>query len=235
MEAGLKSGFHECWKSMAGFADDDFDKPSVLNVWDFRKKDQVIEEGKYFMDDLTDDDIGETARKKSGMTRTERQHIQIQKALDKDNTMELRVDELRREMDSWKYPLHMIDFETTAVAIPFHKNMRPYEGSAFQFSHHTIDQHGNIAHKGQFLNVDQGKFPNFEFVRALKKELDQDQGTIFRYAAHENTYLNIIYTQLIEASAKEVPDRDQLCEWIRKITHSTGRQAEEWEGTRNHG
>jgi hypothetical protein len=229
---GKKDGFCECWKAMAGFKDKDFLKPSVLDVWDFRKKDQVIEEGKYFMNDLTDDDIGNSNPKKSGMTRTERQRIQIQKAVDGDNTMDLRVDELRREMDSWKFPLHMIDFETTAIAIPFHKNMHPYEGTAFQYSHHTIDIKGNIRHAGQYLNVEQGKFPNFEFVRALKKELDQDDGTIFRYAAHENTYLNIIYTQLLEVPKKEVPDKDELCTWIQTITHSTDRQADEWEGDR---
>ena len=232
LATGLRSGFRECWKSMAEFADDDFDRPSVLNVWDFRKKDQVIGDRKYFMKELTDDDIGNTAQKKSGMTRTERQHIQIQKAVENDNTMDLRVDELKDEMASWKYPLHMIDFETTAVAIPFHKNMKPYDGAAFQFSHHTIDSHGNIKHAGQYLNVERGRFPNFEFVRALKKELDQDDGTVFRYAAHENTYLNIIYAQLKEASVQEVPDKDELCAWIRTITHSTDRQADEWEGTR---
>jgi len=229
---GLKSGFRECWKSMAEFADDDFDEPSILDIWDFRKKDQVIGDGKYFMKDIEDSDIGDTVHKKSGMTRTERQLIQIQKAVEGDNTMDLRVAELRREMESWRFPLHMIDFETTAVAIPFHRNMRPYEGVAFQFSHHTIDQHGNIAHKGQYLNVERGRFPNFDFVRALKKELDQDEGTIFRYAAHENTYLNIIYSQLKEASVQEVPDKDELCDWIKTITHSTDRQADEWEGDR---
>ncbi|HPT72425.1 MAG TPA: DUF2779 domain-containing protein [Candidatus Cloacimonadota bacterium] len=232
LATGVRSGFQECWKSMAEFADDDFNKPSILDVWDFRKKDQVIGDGKYFMKDLDDSDIGHTAPKKSGMSRTERQFIQIQKAIEGDNTMDLRIDELRREMESWRYPLHMIDFETTAVAIPFHRNMRPYDGIAFQFSHHIIDSQGNIKHAGQYLNVERGRFPNFEFVRALKKELDQDEGTIFRYAAHENTYLNIIYTQLREVSATEVPDKDELCNWIRTITNSTDRQADEWEGSR---
>ena len=66
-----------------------------------------------------------------------RQQIQIQKAVDGDDSMDLRIDELK-EIDSWKFPLHMIDFETTAVAIPFHRNMRPYEGTAFQFLHNRL-------------------------------------------------------------------------------------------------
>ncbi|MCX6244636.1 MAG: DUF2779 domain-containing protein [Bacteroidetes bacterium] len=232
LKAGFKSGFRECWKLMAGFADADFEKPLVLDLWDYKCKDRVIEEGKYFMDDLSDDDIGNSKPKKSGMTRTERQRIQIQKAVDKDDTMDLRVGELKDEMDSWRFPLHFIDFETTAVAIPFHSNMRPYDGIAFQFSHHTVDKKGKIKHEGEYLNVGRGRFPNFEFVRALKKELDRDNGTIFRYAAHENTYLNIIYRQLQEASVNDVPDRAELCDWIRTITHNSGSVAEQWEGER---
>lgn len=229
---GKTDGFQECWKAKAGFTDSDFEKPSMMNIWDFRKKDQMIEDGKYFMSDITSDDIGETAQKKSGMSRTERQTIQIEKAVSGDNTMVLLDEELKREMKQWKYPLHFIDFETTAVAIPFHANMRPYEGIAFQFSHHTVDDQGNIAHVGQYLNVEPGKFPNFEFVRALKRELDQDNGTIFRYAAHENSYLNMIYAQLKEATIEQVPDKEVLCDWIKTITVSTGSQAEQWDGER---
>lgn len=231
--AGYKSGFHECWKQAAGFTEKDFEKPSVLDLWDFKRKDQAIVEGKYFMQDLTDEDIGESRSTGPGMTRTERQSIQIKKAIDRDDTMDLRKDELREEMDSWKYPLHFIDFETTAVALPFHKNMSPYEGIAFQFSHHTVDEHGNIKHAGEYINTKQGFFPNFEFVRKLKEQLKQDEGTIFRYATHENTYLNIIYTQLQEALINEVPDKEELCDWIKSITHSSSSQAEEWEGPRN--
>ena len=77
-----------------------------------------------------------------------------------------------------------------------------------------------------------GKFPNFEFVRALKKELEQDNGTIFRYASHENSYLNMIYTQLKESTVERVPDKEVLCDWIKTITVSTGSQAEQWEGER---
>jgi hypothetical protein len=233
LKAGMKSGYHECWHSMAEFTDHDFSKPSVLDLWDFRKKDQSIQGGKYFLEDLDSDDIGDAKSKKSGMTRTERQRIQIQKAVENDNSMVLMVDELKVEMDSWKFPLHFIDFETTAVAIPFHINMRPYEGIAFQFSHHTIDKFGNIKHAGQYLNVERGKFPNFDFVRALKHELDQDGGTVFRYAAHENSYLIMIYVQLKEAPVSEIPDKDELCTWIRTITHSTEKQTKKWVGDRN--
>jgi len=50
-----------------------------------------------------------------------------------DNVNECRQYLLKIFED--KYPYHFIDFETSTVAIPFHKGMRPYEPVAFQFSH----------------------------------------------------------------------------------------------------
>ena len=122
-------------------------------------------------------------------------------------------------MDKWEYPLHMIDFETSAVALPFYEGMRPYESIAFQFSHHIIrktDTGYTIEHAGQFINVEKGHFPNFDFLRALKAELDKDNGSVFRYAAHENTILNHIARQLVESSE---PDKDELIAFIESITH----------------
>jgi hypothetical protein len=130
-------------------------------------------------------------------------------------------ENLRREMSSWVYPLHFIDFETSIVAIPFNRGRRPYEGIAFQYSHHVVYEDGTIIHCGQYLNAEPGVFPNYDFIRNLKRELEKDQGSIFRYAHHENTYLNLIYRQLIE-DPNHIPDRHQLCRFIRSITHNNG-------------
>ena len=106
--------------------------------------------------------------------------MQIEKCQCEDDEVYLERDGLQREMDSWVYPLHFIDFETTMVAIPFHAGRRPYEQLAFQFSHHTVQQDGTVAHAGEYLNVEQGAFPNYEFVRKLKAQLEHDNGSIFR-------------------------------------------------------
>ena len=135
-------------------------------------------------------------------------------------------------MNSWTYPLHFIDFETSTVAIPFKKNRRPYEGIAFQYSHHTVDESGFIEHKGEYINCEQGAFPNYDFLRNLKKELETDNGTIFRYHNHENTYLNLIYLQLLE-DKDLIEDREELCNFIRHITRSTGDAIDPWMGGRS--
>jgi len=232
-KSGLKSGFKACWKEQLGFADSDFNKPAMLDIWSFRRKDDMIEESKIFMEDITKDDLRYDIGSGNGMSRTERQWLQIQKAVSNDPTPEIDKEGLKAEMLAWKYPLHFIDFETTAVAIPFHKGMRPYEGIAFQYSHHIAYADGRIEHVGEYLNTKKGEFPNFEFVRHLKAELDQDEGTIFRYHNHENTYLNMIYRQLVKADENDVKDKNELMDWIKTITHSTNASAESWAGERD--
>ena len=232
-QAGLKSGFKECWKEQAGFMDSDFGKPLVMDLWNFRGKDKMIEQGKYFMVDLTKEDIKYNLDTERGMSTTERQWLQIEKAVNNDTEPEIDIEGLQAEIKTWNYPLHFIDFETTAMAIPFHKGMRPYEGIAFQYSHHIVYDNGTIEHKGEYLNTHKGKFPNFEFVRHLRAELEQDDGSIFRYHNHENTFLNMIYQQLNETDKGDVPDKIELMEWIKTITHSTAKSAEQWCGERD--
>lgn len=137
---------------------------------------------------------------------------------------------LEQEMQNCRYPLHFIDFETSAVAIPFNKGRRPYEQIAFQFSHHTLDEKKVIRHAGQWINTQVGQFPNFEFIRALKAELSKDDGSIFRYADHENNILNASYEQL---TASEEPDKESLKYWIRTVSKSKSKSPEKWEGDRN--
>lgn len=204
----LKNGFCECWRHCfnAGF---DFSRDTVLNLWNFRKADNFIAAGTIYLSDLEEADVVA----KGGDTQT-RQWLQVQKVKDNDETPWLDRDGLADAMAEWEYPLHFIDFETSMAALPFNRGRHPYEQTAFQFSHHIMHADGRVMHAGQWL-AEAGYFPNFDFVRALKRELDKDNGTIFRYAAHENTVLNQIYDQL-EKSPE--PDKDELMAWIKTIT-----------------
>ena len=229
-------GYKECWKNKetAGFDDSDFDKPLVKDLWGQHiKRDPWVKAGIYKMKDITEEQLARHADKKSGpgLDHKERKWLQIAMMTDNQEVLSdfasdicegvyLDIDGLKAEMAKWKYPLHMIDFETTAVALPYYEGMRPYEQVAFQFSHHIIEEGGEggytIRHEGQYLNQDVTKFPNFEFVRALREQLGHDEGTIFRYSPHENSILRAIYKQLEESN--EV-DKQALMEFIDSITH----------------
>lgn len=218
--AGKKSGFKECWREALNFSDADFQTPSVMDIWNFRSKQEFLDSGRFFMRDLSESDFD--TDKQTGA----RQWMQVQKTLAADLEPWIDVDGLRREMSQWTWPLHFIDFETSAVALPFTKGRRPYEVVAFQFSHHLAREDGRVEHTGEFINIEPGTFPNFEFVRALKAELSKDNGTIFRYAHHENTVLNQIIRQLEDS---EEPDRAELIDWIRTITSD---KKSRWVGSR---
>lgn len=233
---GMKSGFKECWREKASFADSDFERPLIFELWKggMGSKDiitSLIEKKSYFLNEIEESDYASKSKAVySALSPTERRTVQIDKCRDGDMQPYVDIEGLRSEMAKWEFPLHFIDFETSSVAIPFNAGRRPYEGIAFQFSHHQVEEDGKITHKGQYLNTAQGQFPNFDFVRALKNELDQDEGTIFRYAAHENTFLNMIYRQLKDSSEE---DKHTLMEFIQTITKSGNDSTEKWQGARN--
>jgi len=229
---GKKSGFKECWSKALHWTDKDFKESTVLDIWNYRGKDKLILEGQIKLTSIHEEDINPLPDGKAGLSRSERQWLQVQKSVAGDQSVWIDKENLTVEMASWTYPLHFIDFETTMVALPFNKGRKPYEGIAFQFSHHIVYKDGQVEHKGEYLNTQQGVFPSYDFVRALKIELETDEGSIFRYSNHENSYLNMIYRQLKDDS-DDIPDRDALCKFIRSITHSKKDSCEKWEGERD--
>ena len=222
----LKSGFEECWREVPKRYTDDLEKHSIkaLNGTGLthspNTKDDWIRNGIYYIDNI-DESVypRKNDRKKTGWSNNERKWIQIDGVKKSQNEPIILKDELSAEMNSWNPPFHMIDFETTASALPFFENTRPYEQIAFQFSHHIIHEDGRIEHAGQFLKTQPGKFPNFDFIKELKEQLGKDGGTIFRYAMHENTILNAIRAQLMASKEK---DKDELIEFIESITYEKG-------------
>lgn len=216
-EAGLKSGFEECWKHAHQITDKDFQRDFVFEIWNFRKAGKLIDAGKLFVDQLEEADVSPTTSSEPGLTASERQWIQVRSVKTQSDEAYLDTDALAKEMASWRYPLHFIDFETTMVAIPFHSGRRPYEQIAFQFSHHVAHENGKTEHVDEYIHFERGQFPNFDFVRALKKSLGADDGTIFRFAAHENTVLCQIKAQL-HSSPETITDKDELVAFIESIT-----------------
>ncbi len=221
----LKSGLHECWSHQLGISEERVDRPKVYDVSNLRAANLMLE-GKYFIEDLTENDIN-LGVLPGKISPTERQYIQIEKVKENDTSPYFEMDGLRDELKTWQFPLNFIDFETSAVALPFTKGRRPYEQIAFQYSHHIVYEDGSIEHFSQYLNTTIGEFPNYGFIRSLKKSLESNQGSIFRYHNHENTIVNAIYKQLMGSA---VEDKEELMEFIKFISHSTGNSPEHWEG-----
>ena len=225
---GKKSGFRHCFKELQHWQDRDFERPNAFEIWCYQGK-AFKDENRLFLDELTEDDFNGAAVA-GKMSRSERQWTQVEKSRVNDQTTSVLKDELQAEFDSWKFPLHFIDFETSAVALPFHKGRRPYEQVAFQFSHHQYNADGKIEHKHEFISTTAGEFPNFVFVRALMKALKDDDGSIFRYSHHENSVLNQIMDQLAVSTE---PDKQELITFLKSITKSKNGSVISWNGIRN--
>jgi len=218
-----QSGFEYCFKTQYQWTDKDFKNPTIFNVWDL-KDPKLMQQGLLFKSQLTPEDIKykEAAGK---LSRTERQWLQIEKERDNDFTEFVDIEGLKAEMDTWVYPLHFIDFETSTVPLPFHTGRKPYEQIAFQYSHHIYHEDGRIEHANEYINTTAGAFPNFEFVESLQQALSKDEGTIFKFATHENTILNAIRTQL---KASDTPKKESLISFIEAISHPTNDNPDPW-------
>lgn len=191
LDPGHKSGFDECWSPIYKASKSPISRPLSIDIWYFAAE-KALGEGKYFADQLEESDFTTESRR-------ERQWLQVVKSKSNDSTPDIRADALAEEILKWNFPLNFIDFETSMVAIPFNKGRRPYEQMAFQFSHHLVHKNGLAEHKTQYLNLERGKFPNFDFVRNLRKALSGNTGTVFRFHNHENTVLRQIRSQLLDS------------------------------------
>ncbi|PKO99321.1 MAG: DUF2779 domain-containing protein [Bacteroidetes bacterium HGW-Bacteroidetes-2] len=227
--AHLKSGFQECFSKQMGWTDVQFKKPNAFEIWDFRSWKSLEEQGKLLLEELDESDFGNLNAKPGSMSRVERQLIQREKSIANDPIPYLLKEELKAALDSWQYPLNFIDFETSTAPLPFFAGQKPYEQVAFQFSHHIFHEDGRVEHARQYINVNAGEFPNFEFLRALKASLGKNEGSIFMFSNHENTVLNQVMVQLLES---QEADKNDLIAFAQSITRPTGNSSRTWNGDR---
>ena len=237
----MLSGVHNCWKLalnqglIHGDGNlNDRTLPLSIDLWGGGAgsrsfADVVLEQGRAFLSDVREEDIQpRNTPEASGLSPLARRMAQVDCAIGKGKAFVIDRDRLK-EMNDWAWPLHMIDFETSAPAIPFFSGMRPYQTLAFQFSHHIMekDEGGKvqIRHANQWIATEANYFPSIEFVRQLRKSLmpsGELLGTVFRYHNHENTVLRNLQKKIAEIPLADAPDKQELIGFIDLITKSTG-------------
>jgi CRISPR/Cas system-associated exonuclease Cas4 (RecB family) len=108
---GLKSGYHECWKEKMNWGNREFSKPNLLEVWNFKKGGALLRDHKVvLMEDLTKE-MHPLSLDPHKITSSERQWLQIEKALANDDSNYVDRENLKAEIQEWEFPLHFIDFE----------------------------------------------------------------------------------------------------------------------------
>lgn len=206
IKVGKKSGYHECWRAVTGLPDAKLERGTVLEIWNYNKKDEMLAAGIYHQTQVNPESF--TGSK---APRQQHQVTCVQKNI---TAPMVDISGLVADLSKLKYPLHFIDFETIRPAIPFHERSYPYQQVAFQFSHHVVEKNGNIRHEGQWISLRRGHSPNDEFLKNLHAQLSQDGGTVLHYAHHEQ--------QVLGDMAEQVENRNaSLAAWARGLMNSS--------------
>ena len=217
----LRSGFHECWRKALNCSDDQIDAGTIFDVWNLGNKKQLLSEQIYLKQDLRKEHLN-FHESEAGLSDSQRQWMQVSGQWPGGGEFYLDRALLGREMQSWRFPLHFIDFETSRVAIPFAAGQAPYALMAFQFSCHVVDEAGQMSHQSQFLQTEPGQLPNYDFVRALMQSVGVE-GTVFMWWPHENTTLNAILEEL-ESDPRPPLDAAELRAFMLSLTIVKGKR-----------
>jgi hypothetical protein len=219
IKKGEKSGFEECWVESLGWTQKDFEAPHIFDLWNERGiQKKYLDKGVYKMEEMIPGMLPaapDSLYEQVEWDNDQRKTVQIMKQTGNHDQSEAVLAGLFAEMDTWKYPLHFIDFEAILSAIPFHKGLKPYDYIPFQFSCHTLYEDGRVEHKADWIEETPGKLPSIDFVRELMKCLGEDDGTVFRYHTFENTVLSKM-KNLIEERKPE--DENDLIAFIDTLT-----------------
>ena len=216
------SGFHQCMIKKNNWGKSDFVRPKVWDVWNSPKLKDFLNEGRWFMDEIDSSDL------KQDGAGFERQTLQIENTNNKIKEAWVDIEGLKSEIDDFDWPLNLIDFETTAPGIPFFKGYKPYQGLPFQFSHHLLYKDGRVEHKSEFLGMGLGTNPSFQFIAKLHESLSENDGNVFMYSHHENTYLKYMIQLLLNESPFEKEYTDTLVKFLQSLT-SPGDMIPTWE------
>jgi hypothetical protein len=213
------SGFKECWGELAEVSPHLFDlyQMNQLKVEKRKIVDDLIKETKVSLYDIPEEAFDSAYGP--------RQQVQIQHTR---SGTEYRSRELNKIIADARYPLHFIDFETSRVALPYHREMRPYEQVAFQWSCHTIPEHGAEPIHHEWINVEQ-HFPNFEFAHTLR-EVIGTTGTVLTWSPHEKTTFKDISRQLQARASTDFT----LAHWLHELGDEHSRLLDMCQVTREH-
>lgn len=75
--SALHSGFHECWKRANNWTDADFAQGTVLDIWNFRGKGKLIEQGVVKLNQVSAEDLKLTDEDVLSLTDNHRRWMQV--------------------------------------------------------------------------------------------------------------------------------------------------------------
>ena len=105
-----------------------------------------------------------------------KQKTQVEAA--KTGSIIIDREEIARRICEWEYPLHFLDYETFAYAIPQFDGIKPFQQMCFQYSLHTIDRPGEAPRHSEYLSRGDDNPPR-AVAEHLREAMAGAIGTVF--------------------------------------------------------
>lgn len=206
---GVRSGFRDCWGSLADPSPHLLDLYSVGNAKapdGTALVDWMVSNSRTSLLDIpldglcrADGTVGPQAERQLRQIEfTRRREVYVR-------------PELRDRIDALGGPLYFIDFEGSRLALPYHAGMKPYGNVAFQWSCHTVQSPGERPQHAEWLN-DSEVWPNQVFAESLRTAIG-DNGPVLTWSGYEGAILKELVTDL-GRFRRDAPD---LIQWMNDV------------------
>ncbi len=215
-----KNGFAECWRGLAT------PSPHMLELFSVSRArapdntpliEWMIGEGKAALLDIPLDGLEIRNANPASVPARQRRQIEFTRRGEI-----FRSDALSDSIDALKPPLYFIDFETSRLALPYHRGMKPYGLVTFQWSCHTVDAIGACPAHSHWLN-DADVWPNQAFAESLRSAIGDD-GAVVTWTHFEATTMRQIIADL-DRFGRKAPE---LVEWITDVIERRIVDLHEW-------
>lgn len=164
-------------------------KPNVFDIAGGMRKDKKFEkyyEGKISFEDLQYEDLNPKY-----LEQIDFELHDLEPKIDKDA--------IRDIMDSLKYPLYFIDYETYQLAVPELEGTKPYQQLPFQYSLHIIKEKGATVEHREFLAEVEDKNFIRHFAESMIKDMPENGSVIIYNKSFEparNNEISKMYPDL---------------------------------------
>ncbi len=119
-------------------------------------------------------------------------------------------EKIREFLDTLRYPLYHLDFETFQQAIPEFEGVHPYEQIPFQYSLHIEYEDGRLEHK-EFL-AKEGTDPRRSIAESLCMDFPTDVCVLAYNMSFERRVLKSLATAFPDLADHLLAIRDNICD-----------------------
>lgn len=120
----------------------------------------------------------------SSFELSERQRKQVNAAI--NNEIVIENVEIKNELNSLKYPIYFIDYESYNPAIPMYSGFKPYDQMPFQWSLHVLKNENSVLEHFEYINMNMEDSTK-GFLEELKKVVGSEGSIVVWNKSFEGT------------------------------------------------